>query len=128
MLRLLILCSTGLALCAQSAPQGRTPPQKPERRWTPDAAWLATPHVLNRPRGGYVTKKGTAIAIAKAVLTEQYDDPKLVVRNGPFDAKRFGDVWVVYGYAPKSPEIVGGTYAVQISASTGTVINTTLDQ
>jgi hypothetical protein len=115
---LILLAALG-AGHAQNAPQGRR---------VPDEKWLRTPHFLNRPQGGYVTKKATAIAIAKAILAEVYDDEKLFERNGPFDAKRFGDVWVVYSFVPDDPEIVGGGFAVQISASTGTIINTTLDQ
>jgi len=44
----------------------------------------------------------------------------------PFDAKRFGDVWVVYGYLPLY--VVGGTVSVQISASTGAVKNVYVEQ
>ena len=97
-----------------------------QARRVPDASWFATPRFLHHPRGGYVTRKETAIAIGKAVLADAYG-PGVVARNGPFDAKRFGDVWLVYSFVPAGPELVGG-YAVEISASTGTIVNTTLDQ
>ena len=94
-------------------------------RWVPDLEWLKYQRPLNRPLGGFVTKKDTAIAIGRAIIDETLGEK---VRKGeePLAAKRFGDVWVVYGN--KKVYDLGGTVTVQLSASTGTVINVTSEQ
>lgn len=73
-----------------------------------------------------MTKKATAVAIGRAIIDEKFGE-KIRKQDEPYDAKRLGDIWVVYGY--RGPELVtGGTITVQISASTGTVINVNAEQ
>lgn len=95
-------------------------------RWVPDQAWLQEGRPLNIGKG-FVTKKQTALAIGRAVIDEKYGK-EIRKQDEPYDAKRIGDVWVVYGYFPQPGQLKGGTITAQISATTGTVINVFAEQ
>lgn len=96
-----------------------------QTRWTPDESWLRSPHPRNRPKDGFVTKKETAIAIGRAIIEERYG-AKFLDEQGPYDAKRFKDTWVVYGFKPVY--LTGGTVNVLVSAKTGAVLNVFIEQ
>ncbi|GEM_PF-3932309 len=96
-----------------------------QERWVPDAAWFKRPHYLRRPETGFVDKKETAIKIGRALIEGRLG-PSQLKSDEPLDAKRFGDVWVVYGYSDVS--MSGSPTIVEISASTGTVINMVIEQ
>jgi hypothetical protein len=104
-----------------------------QQRWEPSKEWLKEHRFLGRPEDGFVTKRETAIAVGRAVIRDAFDD-RYVKALEPLGAKRFGDVWVVYSFsprrAPKENELplTGGVTTVEISASTGTVINLSVQQ
>lgn len=93
-------------------------------RWVPDDHWFMQPRYNERPMDGYIRKKETAIQIGRAIMLEYYGKD-FMKEMEPLDAKLFGDVWLVYNHLPKADmkEMVGGPTTVQISRSTGAILN-----
>jgi hypothetical protein len=96
-------------------------------RWTPDKEWLSSGRLHERPVEGFVKKKSTAIAIARAVMLESYG-PASMKEFEPLDAKQFNDVWVVYSNFTegKGDNVsLGGPTTVEISKTSGAILNMT---
>ena len=93
--------------------------------WVPDEHWLRAPHPANRPKEGFVAQKRTAISIGRAAIDERYGEEFRKAQE-PFNAKRFKDVWVVYGYKPIY--ILGGTVNVVVSVKTGAILKVFVEQ
>jgi hypothetical protein len=93
-------------------------------RWTPTEDWFKEARIYERPKGGYVRNKDTAIAIGRAVMVDAYRSG-FVAQLEPLDAKLFGDVWVVYSYSRKGSGIpsAGGVTTVEISKTSGSILS-----
>ncbi len=78
----------------------------------------------DKGHGFRVTKSDTAIAIAKAVIEQDFGKQQLK-RYKWFEATVVGDTWKVYGHPYKRGEIPhhGGTVDVDIAVEGGTVLN-----
>ena len=101
------------------------------QRWTPDEAWLKKAKLSQRPLQGYVRNKETALIIGKAVLAETFGK-RFLQNSGPYDAKRFGDIWVIYSYFEPidkdgGPNL-GGVTTVELSAINGSVLGVTTER
>lgn len=94
--------------------------------WQPSEEWLKGSRPYLRPVNGFVTKKDTAIKIGRAAILDRYDE-ELLQELEPLDAKRFGDEWVVYSHLTlhdrEGHPTLGGVTTVEISASTGAILN-----
>jgi hypothetical protein len=73
------------------------------------------------PKGGFVPNAETAVKIAEAVLVPVYGQ-KQVESERPFKATLQGDSWTVQGTLQCSPNCMGGTALVEISKSTGQIV------
>jgi hypothetical protein len=73
------------------------------------------------PKGGFVPDAETAVKIAEAVLVPVYGQ-KQVESERPFKATVKGDSWTVQGTLQCAPNCVGGTALVEISKSTGQIL------
>ena len=106
-------------------------PQSEGGRWVPTEHWLTQePHHNQRPKDGYVADKKTALIIGKAVLAATLSQ-RLVQGSGPYDAKLFGNVWVVYSYfpeGPNGPQGVGGVATVEIDKTSGAILRLSSEQ
>ena len=106
------------ALCAQT-------------KWEPTRRWLDSPKTIRRPEKGYIPDERTAISVGVAILEGQYE--REFIRDiGPFKAKLFGDVWVVYSSfnqidANATPNL-GGPTTVEISKTNGAILGTYVKQ
>ena len=73
------------------------------------------------PKDGFVPNAETAVKIAEAVLTPVYGE-KQVLSERPFTAILEGDSWTVQGTLQCAPNCAGGTALVEISKSTGRIL------
>ena len=100
-------------------------------RWVPTEHWLTqVPHYNQRPKDGYVRDKKTALVIGKAVLAATFSQ-RLVDKSGPYDAKLFENVWVVYSYfpeGPNGPQAVGGVATVEMDKTSGAILRVSSEQ
>ena len=106
------------------------PISKTQRR-VPDETWLKKAKLIHRPVQGYVREKETALIIGKAVLAETFGK-RFLQNSGPYDAKRFGDIWVIYSYFETidkdgGPNL-GGVTTVELSAINGSVLGVTTER
>jgi hypothetical protein len=81
----------------------------------------AHPGPMFTPKGGFVPNEETAVKIAEAVLIPVYGE-KQVLSERPFKATLKGDSWTVQGTLACAPHCVGGTALVEISKSTGQIL------
>lgn len=73
-----------------------------------------------RPRNGFVPDGPTAIKIGEAVAVAQYGE-KTIAEERPFQAKLYGDTWIVKG-ALHPAGATGGTAIIKISKSDGRIL------
>ncbi len=73
------------------------------------------------PKEGFVPNAETAVKIAEAVLIPVYGE-KQIQSERPFKAVLKGDSWTVQGTLQCAPHCNGGTALVEISKTTGQIL------